>query len=224
MSDMAGEEDHPACSTLNVDRRQPMGVPCSGCGREYDITLFEFGRTIHCTCGTRVGLEPRVRAVEEDRHRRFFADAMLARLSQWLRIMGIDCAHEPDIADEELVRRSLEERRTILTRDQSLALDWRVPGIYLVASKTPLSQLREVVAEFNLASALDLFSRCSRCNTALVNVLVEQVRNRVPERVLEVQPNIWQCPHCDRLYWEGSHTDHMRRVIDRVLEDVGEAT
>ncbi len=35
-----------------------MGVPCQHCGREYDVTLFEFGRTIWCTCGSRVGLRP----------------------------------------------------------------------------------------------------------------------------------------------------------------------
>ena len=35
-----------------------MAVVCPGCGRQYDVTLFSFGRTIHCTCGTRVGLPP----------------------------------------------------------------------------------------------------------------------------------------------------------------------
>ncbi len=37
-----------------------MSVPCPRCGRDYDVALFQFGRTIHCTCGSRVGLEPRI--------------------------------------------------------------------------------------------------------------------------------------------------------------------
>ncbi len=37
-----------------------MAVLCPRCGREYDVTLFGFGRTITCTCGSRVGLEKRV--------------------------------------------------------------------------------------------------------------------------------------------------------------------
>jgi DNA-directed RNA polymerase subunit RPC12/RpoP len=50
-----------------------MGVPCSRCGRAYDVTLFQFGRTIHCTCGERVALEPRLRSARALAEPRFFA-------------------------------------------------------------------------------------------------------------------------------------------------------
>ena len=200
-----------------------MGVPCSGCGREYDVTLFEFGRTIHCTCGERVGLEPRVRELGDEGAPRFIADAMLARLAQWLRILGFDCAHEDRIDDEQLVRRALEERRVILTCDTSLPDEWRILGIHLVAAKTPLGQLREVVTEFKLADAARPFTRCSRCNTPLVRTtsaeVLELAPDQVPQRVLQTQDELWRCPDCERVYWEGSHTDQMREVVDTILEE-----
>lgn len=31
-----------------------MAIRCSRCGREYDVTLFEFGRTLACECGAEV--------------------------------------------------------------------------------------------------------------------------------------------------------------------------
>jgi hypothetical protein len=31
-----------------------MAIRCRECGREYDVTLFEFGRTITCECGAEV--------------------------------------------------------------------------------------------------------------------------------------------------------------------------
>ncbi len=31
-----------------------MAIRCSRCGREYDVTLFEFGRTLECECGAEV--------------------------------------------------------------------------------------------------------------------------------------------------------------------------
>lgn len=31
-----------------------MAVRCSYCGRDYDVTLFEFGRTVICECGKTV--------------------------------------------------------------------------------------------------------------------------------------------------------------------------
>ena len=37
-----------------------MAVTCPDCGHEYDITLFQFGRTVRCACGRTVsGEEPR---------------------------------------------------------------------------------------------------------------------------------------------------------------------
>ena len=41
-----------------------MSVFCSDCGREYDITLFQYGRTIECTCGTSVGREFKVLSIK----------------------------------------------------------------------------------------------------------------------------------------------------------------
>lgn len=222
-----------------------MGVPCSRCGRQYDVTLFEFGRTIHCTCGERVGLEPRVRELGDEGGPLFIADAMLARLAHWLRILGFDCAHEAEIPDGRLVHRALEERRVILTRDVSLPEEWRILGIRLVAAKTPLAQLREVVAEFKLAEAAKPFTRCSRCNTLLTRTSAAGVREleresaaeqqsaaeqesekepqqalgRVPSRVLQAQKELWRCHGCERIYWEGTHTDEMRRVVDEILNE-----
>lgn len=31
-----------------------MSIPCPHCGRQYDITLFQFGRTIRCECGATI--------------------------------------------------------------------------------------------------------------------------------------------------------------------------
>lgn len=31
-----------------------MAIRCEQCGREYDVTLFEFGRTVRCACGAEV--------------------------------------------------------------------------------------------------------------------------------------------------------------------------
>jgi shikimate 5-dehydrogenase len=34
-----------------------MAIRCPKCKREYDVTLFEFGREVVCDCGYRLGLE-----------------------------------------------------------------------------------------------------------------------------------------------------------------------
>jgi uncharacterized protein with PIN domain len=193
-----------------------VGVPCSRCGREYDVALFPFGRTIHCTCGNRVGLEPRVRDLG-GAEPRFAADAMLGRLARWLRILGFDTTWVAHIADGDLVRCAVEENRVILTRDRALPGEWRVSGVAVVASEDPLAQLREVAVRFDLARRVHLFTRCSRCNTPLEPASKAEARGSVPPRVWHAESRFRRCPDCARFYWSGSHTDRMRRVIDGVL-------
>ncbi len=33
-----------------------MSIPCPQCGREYDVTLFQFGNKIECVCGEKLPL------------------------------------------------------------------------------------------------------------------------------------------------------------------------
>lgn len=199
-----------------------MGVPCPGCGRSYDAALFQFGRTIDCRCGCRVGLEPRVRQLTPGARPRFMVDAMLGRLARWLRILGFDAAWEAHIADEALVRRALEEDRIILTRDQRLPSEWRAPNITLVGAEEPRAQLAEVARRFGLAESARPFTRCSRCNVALTEVPRSAARGHVPARVLEDHDRFQGCPSCGRIYWPGSHHRRMLEVLERALAEPSE--
>lgn len=192
-----------------------MAVPCPRCGREYDVSLFEFGRTLWCTCGSRVGLAPRRRPARSER--RFIADAMLGRLARWLRLLGFDCAWEPDIADEALVRRAISEGRTLLSRDRALPEEWCIPAFHRVDAEKVREQLGEVVGAFGLAREVRLLSRCSHCNIPLRPATREDVADHIPARVLEGQSVFSVCPACERVYWEGSHTARIRRFVDELL-------
>lgn len=195
-----------------------MAITCSACGREYDVTLFQFGRTIHCTCGRRVGLEHRVTVPVPAGEPRFIADAMLGRLARWLRTLGYDTAYDDAIADADLVRRAFEETRHILTRDRGIFEEWRVAGGLLLRSGTTLEQLREVVSAFDLEAPERLFTRCRVCNGVLEQVTLEQVADRVPRGVRERAPAVSACPDCGRVYWEGSHTDRMRALVGKIFD------
>jgi uncharacterized protein with PIN domain len=194
-----------------------MGVPCPGCGRSYDVALFQFGRTIDCRCGRRVGLEPRIRSVEEGALPRFMVDAMLGRLARWLRILGYDVAWEEQVSDQALVRRALEEARIIVTRDRALTSEWRISDVLVLRSDDPVEQLRELAAVVDLRSRAQPFMRCSRRNERLVPAPRPAARGRVPARVLASGEPLKRCPGCDRHYWAGSHTARMRRVLEEVV-------
>jgi uncharacterized protein with PIN domain len=88
-----------------------------------------------------------------------------------------------------------------------------VSGISLVQAEEPVAQLAEVAAAFDLGARARPFTRCSRCNTELVAADRETARGRVPPRILKRFARFQRCPGCERLYWDGSHTDRMRRVL-----------
>lgn len=197
-------------------------VPCPGCGRPYPAARFEGGRTLHCTCGARVGRAPTPGPAAPGAPR-FAVDAMLGRLALWLRLLGFDAFYEADVDDAALARRALDEGRILLTRDRALAEAWTVPGLTLVASEDSREQLREVARRFGLAAHARPFSRCSRCNAELEPASREAVLADVPPRVAATHVGFLRCPGCRRVYWEGSHVERMRRVLGEALEPPGSA-
>lgn len=193
-----------------------MAIPCPGCGRQYDVTLFEYGRTIHCACGRRVGREIRARA-PTGAEPRFLCDAMVGRLARWLRAIGCDAAFAGDVEDAALVRRAVDEGRAIVTRDRRLSVEWRIPDVLVLESEDPLEGVRRVVERFGLAWPRELFTRCLECNVPLRPAGADEVADRVPTHVRRTRDRFRRCPSCGRVYWEGSHTERMRRRLADAL-------
>jgi len=195
-----------------------MAIQCPGCGRRYDPALFEFGRTIHCTCGARVGREQRIGSSPANQEPRFIADAMLGRVARWLRTLGYDTVFNDAIADFELVRRALLENRILLTRDRRIPEEWRIDNCLILDTRGTQDQLAEVVSALGLPHPDRLFTRCRHCNVELEPIPRAEVADGVPTRVLERTDDFFHCPECERVYWRGSHTERMSKLIDRVFD------
>lgn len=194
-----------------------MAIICSKCGRQYDVTLFQFGKTINCACGERVGLENRI-VLPPQIELRFFADVMIHRLVRWLRALGIDTIWEDRIADAELVRRSLLEHRWILTLDKKLVEEWRVGNVFLLKHEETFGQLGEIVQRFNLKLTDLNFNRCLICNTLLRTARDEEIAAaELPENVRKNQSNFQFCPTCSKIYWRGSHIGRMQKALEKIF-------
>lgn len=199
-----------------------MAIVCSKCGRQYDVTLFQFGKTINCACGERVGLENRI-VLPPNVEIRFFADVMVHRLVRWLRALGIDTVWEDRIADAELVRRALTQHRWILTLDKKIAEEWRVGNVFLLNSEETFDQLAEVAKHFNLKITDRIFNRCLICNTLLQTARDEELATfELPENVRANQSGFQFCPTCRKIYWQGSHIERMKKTLEKIFnQEIG---
>lgn len=193
-----------------------MAISCAKCGRQYDVTLFQFGRTINCACGERVGFEHKINLPPEAQIK-FFADVNVARLVRWLRAIGIDTAWEDAISDADLVRRAIEEQRFVLTLDKCLLREFRADNILLLKSENPFEQFREIVVHFDIKKPNEFFTRCLVCNNLLRPAKTGEILTDLPQCVRENQETFKYCPRCHKIYWEGSHTRRMRAAIEDVF-------
>ena len=198
-----------------------MAVTCTQCGRQYDVTLFQFGRTISCACGARVGLEHRL-DLPAAAEVRFFADVNVARLVRWLRAAGLDTIWEDAISDADLVRRAILEKRYVLTLDKRLLHEFRVDNVLLLSTDEPLAQFAETVKRFNIQKPAGLFTRCLVCNTPLRDAHAPEIEENAPPAVREANAHFRFCTICNKIYWEGTHTRRMRDAIENVFDSLGQ--
>lgn len=152
----------------------------------------------------------------------WWADEMLGRLARYLRIVGLDTAYLPGIDDDEVLRRSREEHRVLLTRDRGLA--HRAVDSVLLVNVRIEDQWRELRVLFPALPNGPRFERCTVCNGRLLAVDAAERAERgthLPEQVRSSGAPLFRCGACGHTYWEGSHTASVRRRLARWCEEDG---
>ena len=134
-------------------------------------------------------------------------------------MLGFDALYRNDFGDEELARISSREHRILLTRDRGLLKRSIVTHGYLIREDDPERQAVEVIRRFDLAGLAEPFGRCLRCNGALEAVEKAAIEHRLEPKTRRYYDEFRACRGCGRLYWKGSHHEHMRRRIERLLRE-----
>jgi len=149
---------------------------------------------------------------------RFIADATLAKLAKWLRLLGYDTVVYPGKAGRPMLRLADDEKRIVLTRRYDL-LERQFFGIlYLVAGKDIAAQLREVLERFSLSTnQYKMFTICLKCNEKLISVTREEVRDLVPPYVFENCNIYTKCPSCQSIYWAGTHQRNALHSLENYI-------
>jgi len=152
---------------------------------------------------------------------KFILDVHLGRLAKYLRLCGYDTLYSRFFEDNEIIETALREERNILTRDRQLINNGRVTHGYWIRSQNYKEQLGEVFARFDLNERLSLFTRCIACNTLLEVVPKEEIADRLQADTSRYFSNFRRCPDCDRIFWEGSHFDVMKQIVNSVVMRTG---
>jgi len=151
----------------------------------------------------------------------FIVDAMLGKLTRWLRMMGHDAKYSTQIGDAELLATAKNEDRVLLTRDLSLYQQAIARGLsaFYVEGTTEAERLAELARRFGIALIIDLEkSRCPHCNTKLQSVPKEEIEQKVEENTLKYYTAFWSCTNCGSIYWQGAHWKKIRATLEEAKE------
>ncbi len=144
---------------------------------------------------------------------KFVLDVHLGKLAKLMRLAGFDTFYKNDYDDGTIVKISIEQHRTILTRDTGLLKRKEITHGYFIRNIKAEKQLEEVITRFDLAKFIKPFTRCLICNTELRPVAKENVINRIPPKVKKYQTEFSVCESCDKIYWKGTHYERMLKIL-----------
>lgn len=156
---------------------------------------------------------------------RFVADVMLGSLSRWLRLFGFDTLYSNNFTDKELIKISVQDTRTLLTRDTKLAKSKLLKNVLFIHSENVREQIKEVLSRIpchmNLVS---LTPRCPLCNGEMEKVKKEEIgkiKDEIPDHVVFTAEEFIMCKLCKKIYWHGTHKERINRMKKEVLKEIG---
>jgi uncharacterized protein with PIN domain len=149
---------------------------------------------------------------------KFVADRNLGKLAKELRMLGYDVLYYRSENAYSLIKLAREEGRVILTRSRRLTPKRPEDRIVRITEDKPSLQLQELIQR-KIISLFEepIFSRCLLCNTLLNEISREEAEGKVPDFILYQQKEFFRCPQCSRVYWQGSHQDHMKKRIEALF-------
>ena len=147
---------------------------------------------------------------------RFIADAHLGGLAPLLRLAGFDTLYDNHYPDADIEALAAAQQRIVLTRARELLKRRAITHGCYVRTLRPREQLREVFERLDLAGSAQPFRLCLMCNAPLRRIAKDEVGDRAPDGVLERHNQFVTCDVCRRVFWEGTHWQRMRALMDSV--------
>lgn len=194
---------------LIVVNGQPVGFDYQLQAGDY-VSVYPFFSTLDITA-----LSPLCAPISSEP--RFVLDVNLGKLARFMRLLGFDSLYRNNYHDSDIVQIAVNEQRIVLTRDRRLLHAKQIQHGYWVRAVDVESQIEEVVRRFNLYRSMHPFARCLVCNGILAPVDKSAILDHLEPKTKRYYQIFRRCANCQRIYWEGSHLENMRRRLAGLL-------
>lgn len=153
--------------------------------------------------------------------KKFVVDAMLGKLSLWLRLTGNDTLYSSDFIDEEMLSLALNENRVLLTSDAKLHNKAKDAGTSSMLVRGSVDkEVALVFRAFGIQPEVNPSkSRCSKCNGTLREISGEdkkEIRNLVFDQTYDHYETFWLCADCNSVFFQGGHWKNITAYMERI--------
>jgi uncharacterized protein with PIN domain len=151
---------------------------------------------------------------------RFLVDAMLGDIARKLRIFGFDTLYMKDTSDSSILEMALHENRIILTRDKEFfrrVVKAGAEGV-LMERYDQIDNIANTLLKYGVRSLSfnPRTARCACCNGILASIKASDLEGAIPNKILEIHHNFFQCSYCNNIYWEGSHVKQLNLLAQKI--------
>jgi len=146
----------------------------------------------------------------------FVVDVNLGKLAKLLRMCGFDAIYSNNYTDHVVAQIADTENRIVLTRDRRLLKQRIITHGYWLRSTDPDQQIYEVLRRFDLFAIVKPFNRCLECNGLINPVEKDEILDQLEPKTIQYFDEFYQCLDCKRIYWKGSHYEHMSKFLDNL--------
>jgi uncharacterized protein with PIN domain len=150
--------------------------------------------------------------------KRFVADIHLGNIVKYMRALGIDVCFNMNDSPRDIIGKSNQEKRIILTKSIKLLKHKEVAYGYYVRPGPVETIIRKIIDVMKLEDDVLPFSRCLCCNGVLVAIEKGKISERIPPRTRGIFDDYVYCETCDKIYWAGSHVIKMKKVLARIWD------
>jgi uncharacterized protein len=151
---------------------------------------------------------------------RFLVDAMLGDIARKLRIFGFDTLYMKDTSDSSILEMALHENRILLTRDKEFfrrVVKAGAEGV-LMERYDKIDNIANTLLKYGVRSLSfnPRTARCACCNGILALIKASDLKGAIPNKILEIHHNFFQCSYCNNIYWEGSHVKRLNLLAQKI--------
>jgi len=148
--------------------------------------------------------------------KRFLLEADLHKIAYWLRLLGQDALLlEGAINKKDLLK---HPGRVFITTSRKMEEHLKAWGVeyFLLPKDDWKVQLCLILKFFDIKGELKL-NRCYYCNSPLMPVSKEEIKDKIPPMVYKYGRDFTLCQSFGKIYWKGSHHSRLKRILKEVL-------